>query len=594
MGMRSYDCCGYATRYGLKCADGKTILPGAFAAQSGEEVPVVWNHQHNDVSNVLGHALLQSKPDGMYAYVSFNDTPNGLLAKKITQHKDIGAFSIAANDLRYAGSRNAGQVQHGKIREVSLVLAGANPGAAIEDVVVHGDTTEEILVFNDTDTVTLEHGEVDEDTILHKEEPEMENEEKKPEEGKNTETKGKTVKDVIDSMTEEQKIALYAIVGQAKADAEKNNTEEEPEMKHNVFDNEDKNQGTMLTHADAMTIIGNAQKGRLTLKEACQDYLEHGNYGVENIDQLFPDYHEVNTPPKFIDRDQTWVGKFMGAAKHLPFARVKTTFADITADEARAKGYVKGKKKVEEVIKLAKRTTDPQTVYKKQKFDRDDVVDITDFDVVTWIKGEMRGKLNEEIARAGLIGDGRGEIDEGKIEETHIRPIWTDADLFVVRREVKGSSETDFAENMIDESVRARKDYRGSGNPTLFTSEDELAEMLLLKDMNGRRIYKDVNELATAMRVKEIVTVPQFSGLTRETVSGSVKTTYTLHGIIVNPADYSYGADKGGNVSLFDDFNIDYNQMIYLIETRCSGCLTVPKSAIVLESKVTGNMSDVG
>lgn len=583
MAMRNYDCCGYATRYGLRCSDGRTILPGAFKHQSGKEVPVVWNHQHDDVNDVLGHALLESRKDGMYAYVSFNDTPNGAVAKKITQHKDISAFSVCANNLQYAGDKSGGQVMHGMIRELSLVLAGANPGASIEDVVTHGDgSPEEIVVFNETGSASCEHGEVDTDALYH-----SDNEEEKP---MSAEGESKTVKDVFETLNEEQKTVVYAIIGQILADAKKTNKEEEPEMKHNAFEQED-SRGEVLTHSDEETIFANAKKGRLTLKESVEDFLEHSNYGVENIDQLFPEYRELNTPPKIIDRDQTWVTHFFGRAKHLPFSRVKTTFANITADEARAKGYVKGKKKAEQVITLAKRSTDPQTVYVKQKLDRDDMVDISDFDVASFVKGEMRGKLNEEIVRAALIGDGREAAADDKISTDHIRPIWTDDELFAIKHEVaKNDDLAVVARAFIDEAIRARKDYRGSGNPTMYTSEDMLAEMLLLKDKNGCRIYKSVEELATAMRVKDIVTVPQFSGLTRETTSDKTKTVYDLLGIAVNPIDYAFGADKGGAVSLFDGFDIDFNQMKYLSETRCSGALINPKSAMVFETKTTSTI----
>lgn len=587
MAMRNYDCCGYATRYGLRCSDGRTILPGAFKHQSGKEVPVVWNHQHDDVNDVLGHALLESRKDGMYAYVSFNDTPNGAVARKITQHKDIGSFSICANNLQYAGDKSGGQVMHGMIRELSLVLASANPGASIEDVVTHGDGShDEIVVFNEIGSASCEHGEVDTDALYH-----SDNEEEKP---MSAEGENKTVKDVFETLNEEQKTVVYAIIGQILADAKKTNEEEEPEMKHNAFEQEAA-RGEVLTHSDEETIFSNAKKGRLTLKESVEDFLEHSNYGVENIDQLFPEYHELNTPPKIIDRDQTWVTHFFGRAKHLPFSRVKTTFANITADEARAKGYVKGKKKAEQVITLAKRATDPQTVYVKQKLDRDDVIDISDFEVASFVKGEMRGKLNEEIVRAALIGDGREAAADDKISTDHIRPIWTDDELFATKHEVaKNDDLAIVASAFIDEAIRARKGYRGSGNPTMYTSEDMLAEMLLLKDKNGHRIYKSVEELATAMRVKDIVTVPQFSGLTRETTSDSTKTVYDLLGIAVNPIDYAFGADKGGAVSLFDGFDIDFNQMKYLSETRCSGALINPKSAMVFETKTTSTVGGLG
>ena len=592
MAKRNYDCRGWATKFGVLCGDGRTIMPGAFQEQDGQEVPLVWNHQHNDAKNVLGHALLKAEPEGMRAYVTFNDTDQGRNAKALVKNRDITSFSIWANDLQYAGDKSRGNVAHGIIRELSLVLAGANPEAHIDEVLAHGEASvDEGVIYNNAGDMEYDSGEFD-DTIEHsydkKEEPEM------AEETKKTENE-ETVKDVYDSMSDKQKQVVDYMVGMAlNAGKKTEDTEEETEVKHNIFDKETERTEDVLSH-DAMTaIINDAKKGRLTLKESTEDYLEHaaGDYGIKDIGQLFPNYKELNTPPKFIDRDQSWVSVVMNGVKHVPFSRIKTSFADITADEARARGYTKGKKKIEEVFTLLKRTTDPQTVYKKQKFDRDDVIDITDFDVVAWVKGEMRGKLNEELARAFLIGDGRQSDSDDKIQETHIRPIWTDDAMYSVKREItKGTTEAETASNLIDDTIRARKEYKGSGNPTLFTSEDVLAEMLLLKDKNGIRIYKSVDELATAMRVSKIVTVPQFDGnLTRENTAGNKKDTFTLKAIMVNLVDYTVGADKGGAVSMFDDFDIDYNQMKYLIETRCSGALTVPKSAIVFETKETSTV----
>ena len=592
MAKRNYDCRGWATKFGVLCGDGRTIMPGAFREQDGQEVPLVWNHQHNDAKNVLGHALLKAEPEGMRAYVTFNDTDQGRNAKALVKNRDITSFSIWANGLQYAGDKSRGNVAHGVIRELSLVLAGANPEAHIDEILAHGEASvDEGVIYNNAGDMEYDSGEFD-DTLEHsdekKEEPEM------AEETKKTENE-ETVKDVYDSMSDKQKQVVDYMVGMALNEGNKTkNTEEETEVKHNVFDKETERTEDVLSHDAMTTIINDAKKGRLTLKEATEDYLEHaaGDYGIKDIGQLFPEYKELNTPPKFIDRDQSWVSVVMNGVKHVPFSRVKTSFADITADEARARGYTKGKKKIEEVFTLLKRTTDPQTVYKKQKLDRDDVIDITDFDVVAWIKGEMRGKLNEEIARAVLIGDGRLSSSDDKIQETHIRPIWTDDSLYSIKRELTaGSTESETASNLIDDTIRARKEYKGSGNPTLFTSEDVLAEMLLLKDKNGRRIYKSVDELATAMRVAKIVTIPQFDNLTRENVAGSNKDTFTLKAIMVNLTDYTVGADKGGAVSMFDDFDIDYNQLIYLIETRCSGALTVPKSAIVFETKETTTVS---
>lgn len=591
MAKRNYDCRGWATKFGVLCGDGRTIMPGAFREQDGQEVPLVWNHQHNDAKNVLGHALLKAEPEGMRAYVTFNDTDQGRNAKALVKNRDITSFSIWANGLQYSGDKSRGNVAHGIIRELSLVLAGANPEAHIDEVLAHGEASvDEGVIYNNAGDMEYDSGEFD-DTLEHsddkKEEPEM------AEETKKTENE-ETVKDVYNSMSDKQKQVVDYMVSMALNEGNKTeDTEEETEVKHNIFDKETERTEDVLSHDAMTTIINDAKKGRLTLKEATEDYLEHaaGDYGIKQIDQLFPDYKELNTPPKFIDRDQSWVSVVMNGVKHVPFSRVKTSFADITADDARAKGYTKGKKKIEEVFTLLKRTTDPQTVYKKQKFDRDDIIDITDFDVVAWVKGEMRGKLNEELARAFLIGDGRSSAADDKIQETHIRPIWTDDDLFTVKREVTvGTTEGETASNLIDDTIRARKEYKGSGNPTLFTSEDVLAEMLLLKDKNGVRLYKSVDELATAMRVAKIVTIPQFENLTREVSAGGKKDTFTLKAIMVNLADYTVGADKGGAVSMFEDFDIDYNQEKYLIETRCSAALTVPKSAIVFETKATSGL----
>ena len=589
MAKENYDCHGWATQYGVLCGDGRTIMHGAFADQDGATVPLIWNHNHDDPADVLGHALLEARPEGMYTYCKFNDTKNGRTAKELVKNKDITSFSIYANKLQYKGDRRSGNVQHGLIREVSLVLAGANPKAGIEPELLHGEESEDaaFICCVDENTAFCESLEHD-DTKPAEEKP---SEEKPAEEAKKPEDE-ETVQDVFDSMTDRQKKVAYAAIAVAvdaakNNDEAKHNDEEDGNMKENIFDKGSAQHEDVLTHSDIETIFDTAKKGRLTLKEACEDFLSHkANYGIDNIGELFPDYKELNNPPKFIDRDQTWVGKVMKGVKHLPFSRVKTSFADITADDARARGYTKGKKKVEEVITLAKRTTDPQTVYKKQKLDRDDILDITDFGVVAWIKNEMRGKLDEELARAILIGDGRDPSSDDKIQEQHIRPIWTDDVLFTIKREItEGATAAATAENMMDDAIRARKEYKGSGNPVLFTTEDVLAEMLLLKDKNGRRIYTSVNDMATAMRVSSIITVPQMEGLTRSTTAGKTTDTYTLYGIMVNLADYSVGADKGGSVNMFDDFDIDYNQYKYLIETRCSGALTVPKSAIVFETK---------
>ena len=599
MAKHSYDCAGMATKYGVLCSDGRTIMPGAFKDQDGTEVPVVWMHQHNSIDNVLGHALLKSCPEGLRAYVTFNDTEKGQMAKTVVKNHDINSFSIWADGLRYSGDRSRGHVSHGIIRELSLVLAGANPGAHIEEIMAHGvEETDTGVIYSDLDSIDYNSGEFD-DALEHsadKKEDSKMAEENKPANKETASKSEKTVKDVVDSMTEEQKNVMYALIGAAidseSEDLDETNKEEPEMIKHNVFDQNGQTQTEDVLSHDAMaTIFNDAQKGRLTLKEATEDYLSHaeGDYGIKDIGTLFPEYHELNKPPKFIDRDQTAVAVIMNGVKHVPFSRVKTTFADITADEARARGYTKGKKKIEEVFTLLKRTTDPQTIYKKQKFDRDDTIDITDFDVVSWVKVEMRGKLDEELSRAIMVGDGRSSADDSKISESHIRPIWKDDDLFTIKRVVEeGTGASDLVNNILDDAIRARKEYRGSGNPAFFTTEDVLAEMLLLKDKNGRRIFKSVEELATAMRVSRIVTSPLLENQTRETdPTGGNKDVYTLQGIMVNLSDYTVGADKGGAVSLFDDFDIDYNQYKYLIETRCSGALTVPKSAIVFETKKT-------
>lgn len=556
-----YDFSGWATKNNLRCSDGRTILKDAFKHNDGQTVPLVWNHQHNDPLNILGHALLENREEGVYAYCKFNDTPAGTNAKMLVQHGDVSALSIYANQLK----QQQGNVSHGQIREVSLVLAGANPGAFIDSVIKHGDDSEcEAVIYTGEE---LEHSDKEVEGVKEDQ---------------------KTIKDVVDSMTEEQKNVMYALIGQAIDEAKHSDIEEEnnndnnggeEDMKHNVFENGVQNEKDVLTHADVEMIIKDAKRYG-SLKESVLQHAD--NFGITNIDYLFPDAKNLNTPPGFIKRDTGWVATVMNGVSHTPFSRVKSMFADITADEARAKGYIKGNLKKEEVFSLLKRETTPQTIYKKQKLHRDDVIDITSFDVVAWLKTEMRMMLDEEIARAILVGDGRLTSDDDHISEDHIRPIWKEAELYAVNTVLDHQADADTrAKSFIKAAIKSRKNYKGSGEPTLFCSEDLLTDMLLLEDMNGRVIYESEAKLATALRVKNIITVPVMEGLERQ-VSG---TNRDLLGIIVNLRDYNVGADKGGAVSMFEDFDIDYNAQKYLIETRCSGALIKPYSAIVIEEK---------
>lgn len=580
---KNYDFSGWATKALLRCSDGRTIMRDAFKDQDGETVPLVWNHQHNGPDNVLGHALLENREDGVYSYCSFNETPNGKKAKTLVEHGDVVALSIFANQLKQQGAN----VIHGMIREVSLVLAGANPGAFIDNVISHGEKAEEneesAIIFTGEEielSPEVSHSD-DSAKEINKESNRMDNENKANDKA---EKKEKTIKDVFDGMTEEQQTVVYALVGQAleqganendnDSDEDENNKGDNETMKHNVFDTDEKNKENVLSHSEMTAIIADAKRYG-SLKEST---LEHG---ITNIEYLFPDNQNVTSTPKFIDRDTRWVAKVMAAVHHTPFSRVKSTFANITADEARAKGYVKGKKKTDEVFTLLKRTTDPTTVYKHQTLDRDDIVDITDLDVVAWVKSEMRGKLDEELARAFLVGDGRVSSSNDKIDPLKIRPIWGDDDLYAVNAVIEVAEGEDKTKEFIKSCIKARKNYKGSGSPTLYTTEDVLTDCLLLEDATGRPLYDSEEKLATKLRVKEIVTVPVMEGLNRE-VSGEHR---NLLGIIVNLNDYNVGADKGGAVNMFDDFDIDYNQQKYLIETRCSGALVVPYSAIVVEEK---------
>lgn len=582
--MEKYDFSGWCTRTNLKCSDGRTILKDAFKGNDGQKVPLVWNHQHNEPFNVLGHALLKNCEDGVYSYCKFNDTESGQAAKQLVEHGDVTALSIYANQLKQQG----GNVLHGSIREVSLVLAGANPGAYIDSIISHGEESEEEAVIYTGEDITLSHGEDESDeednSLEHADEDKgetnkMAEETKKPENSESEET----VEDVWNTLSEKQKTVVYAIIGQAlEGEGEENqeNKQGEDQMKQNVFDKDDQNNA--LSHDAMNTIIGDAKRYG-SMKES---FLAHAQeYGIENIDYLFPEAKAESPVPGFIKRDTDWVSRVMGGVSHSPFSRIKSVFADITEDDARAKGYIKGNLKKDEVFSLLKRSTTPTTVYKKQKMDRDDVVDITDFDVVAFLKSEMRLMLDEEIARAILVGDGRLSSSDDKINEQNIRPIWKDDALYTIKQTVSvanNATDADKAKEFIKSVIKSRKNYKGSGEPTLYTTEDVLTDCLLLEDTTGRVIYDSVEKLRNTLRVKEIVTVPVMEGLSRTSGSDNL----TLMGIIVNLKDYKVGADKGGAVNMFDDFDIDYNQQKYLIETRCSGALVKPYSAIALECKV--------
>ena len=581
--MEKYDFSGWCTRTNLKCSDGRTILKDAFKGNDGQTVPLVWNHQHNDPFNVLGHALLKNCEDGVYSYCKFNDTESGQAAKQLVEHGDVTALSIYANQLKQQG----GNVLHGAIREVSLVLAGANPGAYIDSIISHGEESDEEAIIYTGEDITLSHSEDEnsekDESLKHADEDKgetnkMEEETKKPENQEGEET----VEDVWNTLSEKQKTVVYAIIGQALEDEgeDQNNQQGEDQMKQNVFDKDDQNNS--LSHDAMNTIIGDAKRYG-SMKES---FLAHAQeYGIENVDYLFSDGKADSPVPGFIKRDTGWVSKVMAGVTHSPFSRIKSLFADITEDDARAKGYIKGNLKKEEVFSLLKRSTTPTTIYKKQKMDRDDIVDITDFDVVAFLKSEMRLMLDEEIARAILVGDGRLSSSDDKINEQNIRPIWKDDDLYTIKQTVNvanGATDSDKAKEFIKSVIKSRKNYKGSGEPTLYTTEDVLTDCLLLEDTTGRVIYDSVEKLRNTLRVKEIVTVPVMEGLSR--MSGS--DNLDLMGIIVNLKDYKVGAAKGGAINMFDDFDIDYNQQKYLIETRCSGALVKPYSAIALECKV--------
>lgn len=608
---------GWAAKNNLLCTDGRVIRENAFAHQNGAVVPLVWNHRHDTPSAIIGKATLVNKPDGVYCYGLFNNTKFGNMCKELVSHGDVTSLSILANQLKQKGH----DVMHGMIREVSLVLAGANPQAFIEDMdLAHGEDAEyeariypqePIICHGDDDfeeqepenTPAEENPEgnpTNENEPESNPTPENQNGEENPVENTNPATNpelqhaddNRTVADVIDSMNDEQQTVLFALLGQALTENKEDNT-----MAHNAFES-GANTTAQLTRED-FALLAKEAKACSSLKEAVlahmddmeglSDALMHADYGITDIEYLFPDDRNVTRQPQFIQRDMSWVSSVMSGVHHVPFSRIKSVFADITADEARAKGYLKGKLKKEEVFTLLKRSTTPQTIYKKQKLDRDDIIDIVDFDVVAWLKSEMRMMLNEEIARAILVSDGRSTASDDKIKEDNIRPIWTDADLYTIKVGIDSVTYNDddkLAKEFIRQCIKSRKDYKGSGNPALYTTEEMLTNMLLLEDGIGHRLYKTEEELRTALRVSKIVTVPVMEGLTREVTHEADSKAYihSLMGIIVNLTDYTVGADKGGAVSMFDDFDIDYNQQKYLMETRCSGALTKPYSAITIES----------
>lgn len=579
-----YDFGGYATKNDLRCSDGRVICRDAFKDNHGTVVPLVYQHNHEDIEQVLGHALLENRSDGVYAYGSFNDSEAGKQAKILVEHGDINSLSIFANKLVQKGPN----VMHGRIREVSLVLAGANPGAHIDNLSFeHSDGSREVVVDEATiysgELLNTLNGDIDHSSITREENGETlshadDNEPEKKEEEE--EMDEETIGDIIDTMSDKQKDVLYYLVGEASGEE----GEEGDSVKHSVFDSEEEETYT-LSHAEMTAVVDRAKHSTSgSLRDALtEEFLAHG---IEQIDILFPEAKLVTPTPEMIARPNSWVTQLWGALKKSPFSRIKSTAANITADEARARGYIKGKQKKEEVIKLLKRTTTPQTVYKLQKMDRDDIIDITDFDVVAWLKAEMRLMLDEELARAVLIGDGRDESSDDKISEEHIRPIYTDSDVYVIHETVSWddtADETFISNLLIDKALRARKNYKGSGNPLMYASNDVINDMLLAKDKIGRRLYATINELANALRVSGIVEVPVMDGISR-TVEGANR---DLLFIIVNPGDYTVGADKGGAVNMFDDFDLNFNKYEYLIETRCSGALTKPYSAIVME-KVAG------
>lgn len=586
-----YDCSGWATKANVRCYDGLMIAQDAFKECSGKVVPMVYNHDHANVDNVIGHCLLENRPGGVYCYAKFNDTDTGKTARQCVESGDLSAFSIFANGLKKVGST----VKHGFIREVSLVLAGCNPGALIDEVVKHSADEDyeggEAFIYNE-DGLSLTHGMDPEgnplEDLTHSADSgdAVTDDEATQEEAKMADEKneGKTLKQVYNSMTDEQKECCHALVGLALEEQEggdNDDGEEDDTVKQNVFDKD--TNATVLKHSiEEINNVVKTAKSHGTMKAAFEDAGMDSDelaHSIDNIDWLFPEDHLLDTTPRIIDKPDDWVSVVMGAVHHIPFSRFKSMFADLTEEDARAKGYIKGNFKKEEVFGLLRRSTSPTTVYKKQKLDRDDVIDITSFDVVAWLKQEMRLKLNRELALAYLLGDGRLAASEDKIDENCIRPVFNDSDLFTIKVQCKTTGLTTVADKykaLIKQILRSRKEYRGSGTPTLFTTEDALTEMLLLEDGIGHPLYADEAALARKLRVKNIVTIPEMEG--RKGAKGG-----DLVCLIVNLADYTVGADKGGAVSMFDDFDIDFNAQKYLIETRCSGALTTPFSAMAVE-----------
>ena len=549
--MNKYDFGGWATKYNIACSDGRTILNNAFKHCHDCQVPLVWNHNYSGPESIIGKATLKHADVGVYAYCEFNDNETAKTAKNLVIHGDITALSIYANKLKQEG----GRVLHGDIKEVSLVLAGANPGASIQEVLVHGEIEEgAAMIYNDSEELELAHAD-------------------------QNESKERTVADIYQEMTDEQKKVVAIIASQLLEEEYEVNDEEETEVKHNVFEQNQEN--NEMKHSEILEASLKDAKKYGTLKESV---LAHAaTYGIDDIESLFPEEHALNHEPHIIDNDQSWVAKFLNNTKKSPFSRLKAVHADTRDDKARALGYVKGNLKKEEVFSLLNRTTSPQTVYKKQKLDRDDILDITDFDVVAFMKKEMRMKLEEELARAMLIGDGRDPVAAGndKIKENHIRPVFNDSDLYTIKAELPASvHKLGEAHDVIRTVIKAMAEYEGKGQPMMFVHPDLLADMLLIEDENGRFIYENESVLARTLRVREIVPVPLMKGLTRKDKESVV---HDVKAIIVNPADYTVGADKGGQVAMFEDFDIDYNQQKYLIETRCSGSLMQPKTAICVE-----------
>ena len=602
-----YDFSGWATKFNIRCADGRTIKPGAFRDCDGKKVPVVWGHDHSGPDKVLGHALLKCKPEGVYSYIKLNSTSQGRNAKKLVKDGDIEALSIFANNL----SQRGGDVVHGIIREVSLVLAGANPGALIDNPsIAHGDMmdicADEAIIYYDAaeDDIFLAHGDEDVEDDEDYEDDDVEDDEDyvehdaldKDEEDEMSEDE---IAEIYDGLNEDQQYAVNCLVGAAySAGVNSNNTEDEgdEEMAHHAFFSENNTlaqaEFEALQHDAMSNILQKAIDENRDVKTVADEYLAHdeeaATYGIDSIDLLFPDAKAITDTPSFIKRETAWVAKVINGTTHVPFSRIKALYADITADEARAKGYVKGDEKIEEVFPLLSRSVDPQTVYKLQQLDRDDIVDITSFDVVVWLKAEMRIMLDEELARAFLIGDGRPTTSKQKIKPDHIKPVYGDDSLYTIYRQydiTADMDESDRANKFIRETIKARKDYRGSGNITAFMTEDLLTDCLLITDKMGRDIYDSADKLARKLRVNEIVTVPVMENVSRQVTVNNQVVTYELDAILIDLKDYRVGADKGGAVSMFDDFNIKFNQYQYLIETRCSAMNCVPYSAIVVEHK---------